>query len=322
MPTGDPPLTLADLREIPLERLKGVGAALEARLADMELHSVLDLLQHYPRRWVDRTKKTDIAALAVGEEATVFAEVRTIHGRRTRQGRALVEAVVHDGTSMLTITFFNQAWREKQLSVGTEASFFGKLDVYRGKRQMTNPVVDVVGRAGVADEKTGVIVPVYPQSGKAEVFTWQLRGMVSDALAKCRVRGFADPLDETVLDRCDLLDRGTALRAIHRPESMSELGAAKRRLIFDEFLRMQVGLVARKRALAAQERALLHPEAVLLVDDREPEAGEARVAVEQRVRAEKYVDLSRLESGGDAPPFGRGGPVGQERDPYRSVGEQ
>ena len=258
MPTGDPPLTLADLREIPLERLKGVGPALQARLADMELETVLDLLQHYPRRWIDRTKKTDIAALAVGEEATVFAEVRTIHGRRTRQGRALVEAVVHDGTSMLTITFFNQGWREKQLSVGTEASFFGKLDVYRGKRQMTNPVVDVVGRAGVADEKTGVIVPVYPQSGKAEVFTWQLRAMVSDALAKCRARGFADPLDETFLDRCDLLDRTTALRAIHRPESMAELGAAKRRLIFDEFLRMQVGLVARKRAFEAEESGIRH----------------------------------------------------------------
>jgi ATP-dependent DNA helicase RecG len=258
VPTGDPPLTLADLREIPLERLKGVGSALEARLADMELRTVLDLLQHYPRRWIDRTKKTDIAALAVGEEATVFAEVRTVHGRRTRQGRALVEAVVHDGTSMLTITFFNQGWREKQLSVGTEAAFFGKLDVYRGKRQMTNPVVDVVGRAGVADEKTGVIVPVYPQSGKAEVFTWQLRAMVSDALAKCRARGFADPLDETVRDRCDLLDRSTALRAIHRPESMAELAAAKRRLIFDEFLRMQVGLVARKRAFEAEESGIRH----------------------------------------------------------------
>jgi ATP-dependent DNA helicase RecG len=258
VPTGDPPLTLADLREIPLERLKGVGSALEARLADMELRTVLDLLQHYPRRWIDRTKKTDIAALAVGEEATVFAEVRTVHGRRTRQGRALVEAVVHDGTSMLTITFFNQGWREKQLRVGTEAAFFGKLDVYRGKRQMTNPVVDVVGRAGVADEKTGVIVPVYPQSGKAEVFTWQLRAMVSDALAKCRARGFADPLDETVRDRCDLLDRSTALRAIHRPESMAELAAAKRRLIFDEFLRMQVGLVARKRAFEAEESGIRH----------------------------------------------------------------
>ena len=57
MPTGDPPLTLRDLREIDLARLKGVGAALEARLADMELHNVLDLLQRYPRRWIDRTKR-------------------------------------------------------------------------------------------------------------------------------------------------------------------------------------------------------------------------------------------------------------------------
>ncbi len=258
MARGDPPLTLADLRAIPLSRLKGVGPALEDKLGEMELHNVLDLLQHYPRRWVDRTKKTDIASLAVGEEATVFAEVRTIHGRRTRQGRALVEAVVSDGTSLLTITFFNQAWREKQLGVGTEASFFGKLDVYRGKRQMTNPVVDVVGRAGVADEKTGVIVPVYPQSGKAEVFTWQLRALVAQALRSCAARGFADPLDDKMLDRLDLVDRNTALRAIHRPESMVELSAAKQRLIFDEFLRMQVGLVARKRALAAEESGIHH----------------------------------------------------------------
>jgi ATP-dependent DNA helicase RecG len=114
VPSGDPPLTLADLREIPLERLKGVGPALEARLADMELLNVLDLLQHYPRRWIDRSKKTDIAALAVGEAATIFAEVRTIHGRRGRGGKSVVDAVVHDGSSMLAITFFNQAWREKQ----------------------------------------------------------------------------------------------------------------------------------------------------------------------------------------------------------------
>jgi ATP-dependent DNA helicase RecG len=258
VPSGDPPLTLADLRDIPVSRLKGVGSALEGRLAEMGLFTVLDVLQHYPRRWIDRTRRTDIAALAVGEEATVFAEVRTIHGRRTRQRRALVEATVHDGTSMLTITFFNQPWREKQLVVGTEAAFFGKLDVYRGKRQMTNPVVDILGRADVADERTGVIVPVYPQSGKADVFTWQLRGLVSDALAKCRVRGFADPVDEEILDRNDLVDRATALRAIHRPESMAERDAARRRLIFDEFLRMQVGLVARKRAFEAEESGIRH----------------------------------------------------------------
>ena len=292
MPSGDPPLTLRDLAEIPLERLKGVGPALSERLGAMELYTVLDLLQHYPRRWVDRTRKTDIAALAVGEEATVFAEVRTVKGRRTRQGRSLVEAVVHDGTSMLAITFFNQPWREKQLSVGTEASFFGKLDVYRGKRQMTNPVVDVVGRAGVADEKTGVIVPVYPQSGKAEVFTWQLRTLVADALGKCKVRGFADPLDETVRSRDGLLDRSTALRAIHRPESMDEKNGAVDRLKFDEFLRMQVGLVARKRAFEAEETGIRHTVGGPLVDAFRAQLPFALTGDQERALAEIADDLA------------------------------
>jgi ATP-dependent DNA helicase RecG len=265
VPSGDPPLTLADLRDIPLVRLAGVGNAIDDKLAQMGLHDVLDLLQHYPRRWVDRTKKSDIADLAVGEEATVFAEVVRTNARRTRQGRSLVEVTVTDGTSNLAITFFNQPWRDKQLSVGTEASFFGKLDVYRGKRQMTNPVVDVVGRAGETDEKTGVIVPVYPQSGKAEVFTWQLRKFVAEALAKCKARGFADPLNAK--ERGELVDRDQALRAIHRPDSMTDLAQAKDRLIFDEFLRMQVGLVARKRAFEAEQSGIRHNVDATLVDD-------------------------------------------------------
>src|SRR5689334_2532085 len=170
MPAGDPPLTLRDLKARSLSEYRGVGPALEGKLAEMGIETTLDLLQHYPRRWVDRTKKADIASLAVGDQATVFGEVKKVSSRRTRQGKALVEVIVSDDTAALTITFFNQGWRAQQLSVGTEASFFGKLDVYRGKRQMTMPVVDVVGRAGQAEDKTGVIVPVYPQSGKAEVF--------------------------------------------------------------------------------------------------------------------------------------------------------
>jgi ATP-dependent DNA helicase RecG len=260
------PITLRELADLPVRELTSVGPKLEPRLEEMGLATVLDVLQHYPRRWVDRTKKADIASLAVGEEATVFAEVRTIRGRRTRQGRALVEAVVYDGTSLLNITFFNQAWREKQLSAGTEASFFGKLDVYRGKRQMTNPVVDVVGRAGAPDEKTGVIVPVYPQSGKAEIFTWQLRKIVMEALRRCGKRGLSDPLDEVMRAELGLMERDGAYRSIHAPGDMHELDAATRRLKFDEFLRMQVGLVARKRALAAEQSGIRHEVDGPLVD--------------------------------------------------------
>jgi len=251
------PLTLRELRAIPVSRLAGVGAALEERLAIMGITSVLDVLQHYPRRYIDRTHRSDIAALAVGEEATVFGEVRRVSGRRTRNGRALVEVVVSDGTSYLTCTFFNQAWRERQLIPDTEVALFGKVDVYRGKRQMTNPVVDVVGKSGETN-KTGKIVSIYPQSGKADIATWQMARLVEDALRKCSRRGFADPVAAAARADLELEGRDAAYRAIHQPEHMGVVQAAKRRLIFDEFLRMQVGLVARKRAIAAQESGIRH----------------------------------------------------------------
>jgi len=245
--------------------LRGCGAKLEARLAEMDLRTVLDLLEHYPRRYVDRRKRAAITELTVGEEATVIAEVKSVSARRTRNRRALVEVTVFDGTSYLKVTFFNQAWRERQLPPGTEAAFFGKLDMYKGRPQMTNPAVDVFGpvselgalggdaRTGA---KTGVIVPIYPQSGKAQVDTWQIQRLVAEALE--RAGEFSDPVPEVLLDRHDLVDRTAAYRGIHAPESDDEWRAATRRLVFDEFLRMQLGLVARKRALERDSLGIQH----------------------------------------------------------------
>jgi ATP-dependent DNA helicase RecG len=245
--------TLRDLRDIPITRLTGVTPRLEERLAMLGITNVLDLIEHYPRRYLDRTKRSDIADLRVGEEATVFAEVRKMSSRRTRQGRALVETIVYDGTSYLYVTFFNQAWRAQQLPVGTEAAFFGKLEHYRGKHQMTNPAVDVLGRIG---EKTGVIVPIYPQSGKADVSTWQLQKFVAEALR--RARDFDDPVPADILHRLNMTDRTRAYNGIHQPETEADHFRAAHRLKFDEFLRMQLGLVARKRAFEERRIGLTH----------------------------------------------------------------
>src|SRR4029453_10207950 len=118
--------------------------------------SVLDLLDHYPRRYVDRTERAEIAELSIGDEATADAEVRSIRSRRTRDGkRTIVNATVYDGTGLLELVFFNQAWRERQLSVGTQVSLFGKVESYRGKRQMTNPVVDVLADPDAGSDVTG-----------------------------------------------------------------------------------------------------------------------------------------------------------------------
>ncbi len=139
------PLTLRDLAARPVTDLRAVGDKLRAGLAEMGIETVLDLLEHYPRRYVDRTQRSEIHELTIGDEATVDAEVKSIHARRTRdRKRTIVNATVYDGTGLLEIVFFNQAWRERQLRPGTQVSLFGKVESYRGKRQMTNPVVDVL----------------------------------------------------------------------------------------------------------------------------------------------------------------------------------
>ncbi|HEY1741427.1 MAG TPA: DEAD/DEAH box helicase, partial [Acidimicrobiia bacterium] len=307
MSAGAGPLTLRELSERPVTDLKGVGDALGERLAGMGINTVLDVLTHYPRRYVDRTKKSDIASLSVGEEATVFGEVRKVSGRRTRQGRSLVEVSVTDGESFLAVTFFNQPWRDKQLAIGTEAAFFGKLDVYRGKRQMTNPVVDVIGRAGQGDDKTGVIVPIYPQSGKADVFTWQLRSLVREVLRRCEDRSLADPVPAAELhddqdgdgdDQGDgehehLVARWDAYRCIHAPSDMGEVRQARERLVFDEFLRMQLGLVARKRALEANEQGIAHSIAGRLAEQFIAKLPFDLTNDQQRANAEIAADLAR-----------------------------
>ena len=260
-----PGLTLRELAGHGVDELKAVGPKLETGLADMGITSVLDLLDHYPRRYVDRTERAEIAELSIGDEATVDAEVRSIRSRRTRDGkRTIVNAVVYDGTGLLELVFFNQAWRERQLSVGTQVSLFGKVEQYRGKRQLTNPVVDVLSApdsergAGDGPDATGTVVPVYPQSGKAEVHTWQLRRAVASALQRTQAKGFADPLDGASRSDLGLVDRTRAYTNIHRPETVQDAWIAAHRLKFDEFLRMQIALVARKRKLAAEAHGIQH----------------------------------------------------------------
>ncbi len=183
-------LTLRELRDKPVTSLRDVGPRLEASLAELGIRNVLDLLEHYPRRYHDRTNVVEIASLAVGEEATVSGEIKAVRVRRPRRGRPIVELEVFDGTSYLRLTFFNQEYRSR-LEEGTEVSVFGRVDQYRGRRQMVNPALDVLGRRGEAT--TGVLLPVYPQSGKAGIHSWQLRRLVGAALDRTRAAGSPTP---------------------------------------------------------------------------------------------------------------------------------
>jgi ATP-dependent DNA helicase RecG len=123
-PTGAPDggepegRVLARLDEIPVSEVRKVGEKRAEALAAIDITTVLDLITHYPRRYIDRTRQADVAGMRMGEESLVMARVDAVRSRRTRQGRALVELDVDDGTGALRVTFFNQAWRAQAVARG------------------------------------------------------------------------------------------------------------------------------------------------------------------------------------------------------------
>ncbi|HZA88212.1 MAG TPA: OB-fold nucleic acid binding domain-containing protein, partial [Acidimicrobiales bacterium] len=225
--TDTAPIALGDLAAMPVTRLKGVGERKAEGLDAVGVTSLLDLLTYYPRRYVDRTNEARIGDLVVGEDALVLVTVERVASRRTRgrPPKVLVTVDVTDGSGHLRVSFFNQAWRERQLRPGMTVALFGKLEVYAGRKQMTNPVVDLIG------DRTGRIVPIYPQSDKAGLSTWEIGDWVAEVLRRSQVRGLLDPVPDWVLDRFDLVARREAFAGIHAPETMEHKEVARRRLV-------------------------------------------------------------------------------------------
>ena len=242
MVEGPAPLTWRDLAGIGLERLKSGGKRRMEALGELDVAHLGDLLTYYPRRYLDRSREATVGELEVGEDAMVLATVEKVRAIPARNRRARVEVLVSDREgARLSCVFFNQPWRAKQLHQDMQAVLYGRLEVFRGGLQMTNPVVDLVGN------RTGGIFAVYPLSAKASITTWEIADMVAEALRRCERRGIADPVPAGLLEAHHLCGRFEALRLIHNPESFADVNRARNRLVFDELLRMQVVLVGRKR---------------------------------------------------------------------------
>ena len=256
---GSPPRRrLGQLAALEVEVLKLATPAKAKALRSLEIASILDLVTTYPRRYLDRTRKLDVADTAIGDEVTILAKVTASSSRPTRGGKRIVDVTVVDESGQLDLVFFNQPWRVNQLRSGTLGLFFGKINSYRGTRQMANPVVDVVAHDGatVESDKMLRIVPVYPMSSKVRLTSYDLSDLISEALR--RAGELADPLPETIRQRLDLLPRTEAFRQIHRPESEAEVATARSRLAFDELLRLQLALVIRRAVVRRESRGMQH----------------------------------------------------------------
>lgn len=286
MALNSSPLTLRDLDDLGLERIKGIGEKSKKALESFGIRSVLDLLETYPRRYIDRSNMATLSTLELGVETLVMVHVIQSRSMRTKNGRVMVTVTVGDDTGKMSLTFFNQAWREKQLQPGMEVAVFGKPEMYRGYLQMTNPIVDRVGN------QTGRIVPVYPQSAKDNISSWDLAKWIEDALSKCVPRGIADTVPTDVVEKRELISRGDAMRFIHTPESTEQHVQARRRLAFDEVLRVQLMLVGRKKQWEMESAGFEHVIAGKHFDQFFSSLPFPLTGAQKRVIAEIYKDLA------------------------------
>ena len=245
--------SLAYLAGVSVQEVKGLGGKRAEALIEAGVVSVADLLLHVPRRYIDRSTQVALKDVPVGEEVTVIGVVKSTSTRRPRRNMTIVEAQIFDGTSYLKAVWFNQAFRSRQLNEGAEVALSGKVERFRGRLQMKAPVVDVL-KGSTESLVTGRVVPIHPGLGK--VSPGFLRRGIHNAIR--RARPIDDPLPEQLLDQLDLLDRDSAVASIHFPETIEETVAARRRLVFDEFFRLEVALAITKRRKMADSIGVEH----------------------------------------------------------------
>ena len=241
------------------------GRTAEALTTQLELHTVGDLLRHYPRRYVDQGRLTDIADLTIGEHITVVAQVEkaSLRDMRSRRGTLLVVVIRDEKGAELDCTFFNGHRLKSFIKPGVRGVFAGKVGVFNRKLQLTHPQFDTLDE----DDEIRPFISVYPATGKlgSQAIARSVRQVLELLDAGGRV-DVTDPLPATLRERESLAELGRALRRIHVPESQADIHAARHRLVWDEAMGVQVALALRRRATTSRPAAACPPRAGRLLD--------------------------------------------------------
>ncbi|MDD4364161.1 MAG: ATP-dependent DNA helicase RecG [Synergistales bacterium] len=222
--------------------IKGVGPGRALLLERLSVRTVRDLLYLFPRRYEDRRELTPLDTLKPGMTAAVLARVVTVERKPTRRpGLSLVRALITDGKAYGYAIWFNRRGLERLLPPGTEASFYGSIEMHGGRLQITNPEVEVV-REGEADS-LGRIVPVYPATEGLSPL-W-LRRLLRRLLPIAREE-LRENLPEAIRHRRSLLDLPAAVEGLHYPLDGDHWRACRRRVAFQELFLLQLGLALRR----------------------------------------------------------------------------
>ena len=216
--------------------------------------NVGDFLHHYPRRYVKRGELTNIAELREGEEATVLAKVHSVKKRRAQNRKSvIVEVIIEDNHGVkMSLTFFNQAWREREMRVGRQGLFAGKISTFKGVRQLAHPELEwLPGDSDVEDAIEAFAdryLPIYPATAKFA--SWKIAKAIEIVLDS--LEEIPDFLPDSIKSQNQFMDLIDAFNSVHRPKDLDQAERALERLTFDEAYLLQLTMLQRKLELSKQ----------------------------------------------------------------------
>lgn len=226
--------------------LPGISTALASRLANLDIATVGDLLYHVPHRYEDYSVLKPINRLEYGEETTIIGTIWETRTRQTRGGGSMVTSVVADASGTIEAVWFNQPFLAKQMHAGRQIVLSGKVSEHLGRLTLQSPEWEPLEKDLI---HTARLVPIYPLThGISARWMRRLMKRVIDHWAP----RLDDPLPTAIQARVGLTDLATALRQIHFPDSPEAAREARRRLAFDEFFLIQIGMLQRRQTWQEQ----------------------------------------------------------------------
>jgi len=223
-----------------VQYVKGVGPAKVALLNNLGIYTLEDLITYFPREYEDRSKQKNICDVIDGEEITIKARVVSeVSVNRIRKNMTILKTIVEDDTGRCTITWFNQNYIKQNIKRGQIYKFFGKITNVRNHIEMKSPVYDEIGK----NKNTGKVIPVYPSTYSLSQNA--IRQAVENSLKMVEGK-LKETLPDYLLEEYNLEGLENSLEQIHFPISEEKRLQARKRLVFEELLTLQLALLELK----------------------------------------------------------------------------
>jgi len=230
--------------------IKGVGPSRVKLLNKLGIYNLEDLITYYPREYEDRSKPKNIAELVDGEEALISAyPVARMSEIRIRKNLTLCKLIVRDETGTAQITWYNQSYLKNNFKQNQRYKFFGKIKNKYGKIEMQSPVYE----EEASNKNTGKIIPIYPLTYSLSQNT--IRKIIENGITEVEGK-LQETMPEYFLKQYNLYDINTAIKQIHFPENFDNFNLARKRLVFEELLSMQLALLSLKNKYGVEKQGI------------------------------------------------------------------